>query len=98
MTIHKRVQILAFEEKKSKAGNPYVVAECVVFGEQIKVGQMMVFGDMAKKIQTGEFVARFEVTVNFERQVTAELVELVPYGQALDTHVKTQTAPEKKAA
>lgn len=99
MTIKKRVQILAFEQKKSKSGNAYVVAECIVYGDQIRVGQMMVFGDMARKIAVGEFLATYEVTVNYERQVTAELVELLPYGQALDAHVKGQTAPtEKKAA
>ena len=89
MSIRKRIQILAVEEKKSKAGNPYFVAECVVYGEQIRVGQMMVFGDIAKTVCPGEFYATYEVAVNYERQITAELVRLEPVAEVMAKEKKS---------
>lgn len=78
----KILQILDVEERKSKAGNMFRVAQCVVKGDKVRVGELMIFN---KEIQVapGEFEAEFDVTVNFERQVGAELVALRPTGKPL---------------
>lgn len=78
----KQLEILSIEQKKSKAGNAYHVCQCVVRGLKdgqptIKVGELMVF-NKDLQLSTGLFTAEFDVTVNFERQVTSELISLVP--------------------
>jgi hypothetical protein len=77
--IRKKVTILEVEERTSKkSGNKYRVAQCVVHGENKRVGELMIFNkDIEAK--EGDFLAEFDVTVNFERMVTAELMRLIPF-------------------
>lgn len=80
--MQKVISILEVEERTSKkSGNKYRVAQCVVHGENKRVGELMIFN---KDITVGEgdYVASFDVTVNFERQVSAELVGLTPVKSA----------------
>lgn len=77
--ISKRVQILFVEVRKSKAGNNYQVAQCVVYDKEgvPKVGELWSFNkDLT--ITTGEFVAEFEISVDMDRKVSAQLVGLHP--------------------
>lgn len=82
MQIGKRLQILAVEERKSQKGNAYQVAQCVVQGEQIKVGELWHFNTKALALQAGEFFAQFEVAVDMDRKITAELTALLPASKA----------------
>lgn len=76
--MRKTVTILDVETRTAKkSGKPYRVAQCIVHGDKIKVGEMMIFGaDIV--CEKGEFFADFEVDVNFDRQVSANLVRLMP--------------------
>lgn len=77
--ISKRVQILFVEIRKSKAGNNYQVAQCVVYDKEgvPKVGELWSF-NKELVITTGEFVAEFEISVDMDRKVSAQLVGLHP--------------------
>lgn len=78
MAMKKLVTILEVEDRTSKkSGNKYRVAQCIVKGENIRVGELMVFKPEIK-VAPGDFEAEFDVTVNFERQVSAELIALNP--------------------
>lgn len=77
--ISKRVQILFVEVRKSKAGNNYQVAQCVVYDKEgvPKVGELWSFNkDLT--LTTGEFVAEFEISVDMDRKVSAQLVGMHP--------------------
>jgi hypothetical protein len=76
--MQKKLTILEVENRKSKkTGNEYRVAQCIVQGENIRVGELMIFNkDIA--VSKGDFNAHFEINVNFDKQVGAELVALVP--------------------
>ena len=76
-SMRKHVQILAVEDRKSKSGNMYQVAQCVVHGDQIKVGELWSFSKIVTLVP-GDFLAEFEITVDMERKVTAELVAMHP--------------------
>lgn len=76
--MQKKLSILEVEERKSKAGKVYRVAQCVVHGEKIKVGELMIFNSDIQ-VAPGEYVAQFDVSVNYERQVGAELIRLEPF-------------------
>lgn len=76
----KHIEIIEVEERTSKTGKKYRVCQCIVVGIDGKkrVGEMMVFnGDL--ELKEGSFIAEFDVTVNFERMVGAELIRLVPF-------------------
>lgn len=89
--MQKTVTILEVEERKgAKSGKLYRVAQCIVHGEKKRVGELMIFNSDIKCFE-GEFVAHFDVTVNFERQVAAELVGLTPVKPGV-------VAPTPKAA
>lgn len=75
--MQKTITILEVEERKAKSGRSYRVAQCVVHGEKTRVGELMIFNPDIKAGE-GEFSAVFDVTVNFERQVAAELIGLTP--------------------
>lgn len=76
--LRKTLHILEVEERTAKkSGNKYRVAQCVVVGEKKKVGELMIFNPDIVAGE-GEYHADFDITVNFERQVTAELVALTP--------------------
>lgn len=77
--ISKRVQILFVEVRKSKAGNNYQVAQCVVYDKEgvPKVGELWSFNkDLT--LTTGEFFAEFEISVDMDRKVSAQLVAMHP--------------------
>lgn len=77
--ISKRVQILFVEVRKSKAGNNYQVAQCVVYDKEgvPKVGELWSFNKDLTLTQ-GEFVAEFEISVDMDRKVSAQLVGMHP--------------------
>jgi hypothetical protein len=77
--ISKRVQVLYVDVRKSKAGNNYQVAQCVVYDKEgiPKVGELWSFNkDLT--IVAGEFVADFEISVDMDRKVSAQLVGMYP--------------------
>lgn len=65
-----------------KSGKPYRVAQCIVIGENQRVGELMVFNDQIE-LKPGQYEAFFDVTVNYEKNVTSELISLKPYTGAL---------------
>lgn len=76
--MRKTVTILDVEERTAKkSGNKYRVAQCIVHGEKKKVGELMIFNKDVVAGE-GEFYADFDISVNFDRQVTAELLRLIP--------------------
>lgn len=91
--ISKRVQILFVETRKSKAGNNYQVAQCVVYDKDgiPKVGELLNFNkDLT--VQTGEFVAEFEISVDMDRKVSAQLVGMHPVSKSGVVGPKPETA------
>lgn len=77
-TLRKTLSILEIEERTAKkSGNKYRVAQCIVVGEKKKVGELMIFNPEIKAGE-GDFFADFDITVDFERRVTAELIALTP--------------------
>lgn len=93
--MQKKLTILEVEERKSKAGNKFRVAQCIVHGEKIKVGELMIFKPEIE-CTPGEYIAVFDISVNFERQVGAELVKLVPFRDAVGAAVADLTTPAGK--
>lgn len=80
--MRKTLTILDVEERTAKkSGNKYRVAQCVVHGEKKKVGELMIFNKEIV-VAEGEFYADFDVSVNFDRQVNAELVRLTPVNKS----------------
>jgi len=81
--VSKRLHILDIEQKKSKAGNAYWVAQCVVYDAEgkAKVGELWHFNKEVE-LSKGEFTATFEVDVDMDRKVSSSLVALVPVGRA----------------
>lgn len=79
-SVSKRLHILDIEQKKSKAGNAYWVAQCVVYDQdgKPKVGELWHFNKDVE-LQKGEFSAVFEVDVDMDRKVSSSLVALQPY-------------------
>lgn len=76
--MRKTITVLEVEERVSKkSGNKYRVAQCIVHGEKKRVGELMIFKPEIE-VTEGQFHADFDVDVNFERQVSAQLVRLVP--------------------
>lgn len=78
--VSKRIHILDIEQKKSKAGNAYWVAQCVVYDRdnKPKVGELWHFNKDVE-LKTGEFTAVFEVDVDMDRKVSSSLTALSPY-------------------
>lgn len=80
--MRKTVTILDVEERTAKkSGNKYRVAQCIVHGEKKKVGELMIF-NVDVVVTEGEYYADFDISVNFDRQVTAELLRLIPVAKA----------------
>lgn len=80
--MRKTVTVLDVEERTAKkSGNKYRVAQCVVHGEKKKVGELMIFNKDVV-VTEGEYYADFDISVNFDRQVTAELLRLIPVPKA----------------
>lgn len=79
-SVSKRLQILDIEQKKSKSGNAYWVAQCVVYDreDKPKVGELWHFNKDVE-LKKGEFTAVFEVDVDMDRKVSSSLVALNPY-------------------
>jgi hypothetical protein len=77
--IQKRVQVLYVEARKSAKGNAYHVAQCVVFDKEgiPKVGELWSF-NKELTIVPGEFHAEFEIAVDMDRKVSANLVAMHP--------------------
>lgn len=79
----KVLTVIEVENRTSKkSGRPYRVAQCIVHGENKRVGELMIFND-ALEVKTGNYEAYFEISVNYERMITSELVSLKPYTGAL---------------
>jgi hypothetical protein len=80
--MQKKLTILEVEDRISKkTGTKFRVAQCIVHGDTIRVGELMIFGqDIA--VSKGDFNAHFELDVNFDKQVGAKLVALVPVSPA----------------
>ena len=78
--VSKRIHILDIEQKKSKAGNTYWVAQCVVYDRENKpkVGELWHFNKEVE-LSRGEFTAVFEVDVDMDRKVSSSLMSLTPY-------------------
>lgn len=92
--ISKRVQILFVEPRKSAKGNTYHVAQCVVFDKEgvPKVGELWSFNkDLT--ITQGEFFAEFEISVDMDRKVSAQLVALHPVTKAAVVAPATSKVP-----
>lgn len=82
MAMKKTLTVLDVEERTAKkSGNKYRVAQCIVQGEKIKVGELMIF-NAEIKVEKGEYVADFDIGTNFDRQVVAELIALTPVPKA----------------
>lgn len=96
-SIHKQLTILAVETRISKkSGKPYRVAQCVVEGESVKVGELMLFRE-DMQVYPGTYNAEFDVTVNYEKQVGAELIALHPavaQSGTIGASIKPVTVPK----
>lgn len=78
--VSRRLTILAVEHRVSQKGNPFAACQCVIRGSEptdVKVGVLMVWGDKIVPA-VGEFTASFDLGVDFDGQVSAEIVGLVP--------------------
>ena len=76
--MRKTLSILDVEERTAKkSGNKYRVAQCIVQGDKVKVGELMIF-NADIKCEKGDFFADFDIGTNYDRQVVAELVALTP--------------------
>lgn len=81
--MQKILTVIEVENRVSKkSGRGYRVAQCIVHGESKRVGELMIFNDQLQ-VGQGNFEAHFEISVNFERMITSELVSLKPYAGAL---------------
>lgn len=74
----KVLTIIETETRKSKAGRDYRVSQCIVHGENKRVGELMIFNDQLPA-EPGNYEAHFEINVDYERRITSELVALKPY-------------------
>lgn len=77
----KHLEIIEVEERTSKkSGNKYRVCQCILVDAEgkKKVGELMVFNKDIP-LSEGTFLAEFDVAVNFDKNVTAELVALIPF-------------------
>lgn len=77
----KYLEIIEVEERTSKkSGNKYRVCQCILIDSEgkKKVGELMVFNKDIP-LSEGTFQAEFDVTVNFDKNVSAELVALIPF-------------------
>ena len=85
-SVSKRLHILDVDQRKSKAGNAYWVAQCVVYDKdnKPKVGELWHFNKEVA-LEKGEFIAQFEVDIDMERKVNSSLVSLKPFGHQVAT-------------
>lgn len=78
------LEILSVEKRsgvsrKSAVPTPFemIVAQCVVHGEKIQVGELVLPKGMEEP-KPGRYSADFEVAVDFDKRITARLVKLNP--------------------
>jgi GrpB-like predicted nucleotidyltransferase (UPF0157 family) len=90
----KVLTIIETEERTAKSGRKYRVSQCIVHGENKRVGELMIFNDQLAA-EPGNYEAYFEIHVDYERRITSELVSLKPYTGALPG---AGAAPAKAAA
>lgn len=90
--MRKELEILSVEEKTSKKGTKYFVCQCIVHhGEDMKVGELSVFQKGITPAK-GKFMAEFDIRVDFERRVGAELIALTPVGRPAATGMAPRPA------
>lgn len=92
-----RVQVLAVTRKQgvSKTGNAYdmSICQCVVHGEQIVVGELVLPKGHAT-VEPGFYQAEFGIAINSQdKRISGQLVQLVPEVAA----VRTSTAAKPAA-
>lgn len=82
------LEILSVEKRsgisrKSGVPTPFemVVAQCVVHGEKIQVGELVLPKDMDEP-KPGRYSADFEVSVDFDKRIGARLIKLNPIAAA----------------
>lgn len=85
-----RLQILASEIRKypgrdGKQGGQFQICQCVIHGERIEVGQLMVYGELAageQSILPGVYDVEFTLAVGFTEKdrgrIVPRLVSLKP--------------------
>lgn len=85
-TMKKRIQVLQVETRKgAKSGKEFFVAQCVLHGDdgQVKVGELTVFNpEVGRTMAPGDYQAEFDVRVDFDRRLTAELIALHPVSRS----------------
>lgn len=96
--VQKRVQVLFVEPRKSAKGNTYHVAQCVVYDKNNvpKVGELWSF-NKELTIEQGEFFAEFEIAVDMDRKVSANLVAMHPVKASSASVAPSAPAPAAPA-
>lgn len=82
------LEILSVEKrsgisKKTGVPTPYemTVAQCVVHGEKIQVGELLLPKDMPEP-KPGKYTGDFEIVVDFDKRIGGRLVKLNPVAVA----------------
>lgn len=82
------LEILSVEKRsgisrKSAVPAPFemIVAQCVVHGEKIQVGELVLPKGMEEP-KPGKYSAEFEVAVDFDKRISSRLIKLVPISVA----------------
>lgn len=82
------LEILSVEKRsgisrKSVVPTPFemIVAQCVVHGEKIQVGELVLPKGMEEP-KPGKYSAEFEVAVDFDKRISSRLIKLVPISVA----------------
>lgn len=82
------LEILSVEKRsgisrKSAVPTPFemIVAQCVVHGEKIQVGELVLPKGMEEP-KPGKYSAEFEVAVDFDKRISSRLIKLVPISVA----------------
>lgn len=93
MALKKTLQVLQVEEKTAKSGYKYRVAQCVLKDTEgkIKVGELMLFNPDLP-VAAGEYDAEFEMVVDREGKVSAQVVALVPLAMSRSNPLSTAKA------
>lgn len=101
-----RIQVLSIKEMSGigkKSGQPYkmFICQCVVHGENIVVGEMVLPKDHPH-IEPGFFDAEFGVMVGQDKRITGQLVQLYPADAKLSSFDQVdkphKAPPAQKAA
>lgn len=82
------LEILSVEKRsgisrKSAVPTPFemIVAQCVVHGEKIQVGELVLPKGMEEP-KPGKYSAEFEVAVDYDKRISSRLIKLVPISVA----------------